>query len=257
MLLLFSAFLSVAMGSLVGVAGQERRAKIWFLLLCASTTLLSIGLWVEVNVADWAFFAARANMTSAFLIAAMGLLSARAMCGWRLNITVMILLTLVSVVDIATVWATNLYFTGEIYHYAWGIYVAGNRLLFITPLLTTIVSLYGMLNLWTNSQKLASLGKEPRKVLTSRQFIPSTRGPGFLTAFWNQSFCGAIERNCYPALSRNVQLRNAALPFVRISLIRQSLGRMVSRDCLSGHCVRADRGNRKANWRSHRTDVRR
>ena len=72
MLLFFAASLSIAMACFVGVAGQERRVKIWFLLLCASTTLLSIGLWIEINVPNWAFFAARANMTSAFMIAAMG-----------------------------------------------------------------------------------------------------------------------------------------------------------------------------------------
>jgi hypothetical protein len=150
MLLFLSALLSIAMGCFVGVAGQERRAKIWFLLLCASTTLPSIGLWVEVNVANRAFLAARANMTSTFMIAAMGTPFGREMCGWRLNKTVMILLTLVSVVDSATVWVTNLYFTGEIYHYAWGIYIAENRLICITPLLITIVALYGVFNLWAN-----------------------------------------------------------------------------------------------------------
>lgn len=159
MLLFLSALLSIAMGCFVGVAGQERRAKIWFTLLCASTTLLSIGLWIEVNVANWAFFAARVNMTSALMIAAMGFLSARAMCGWRLNTTVMVLLTLVSVVDIATVWVTNLYFTGKFYHYAWGIYIAGNRLIFITPLLITIVALYGVFNLWANYRSSHPLEK--------------------------------------------------------------------------------------------------
>ena len=50
MLLFFTAFISIFMGCFVGIAGQERRAKIWFLLLCASTAVLCIGLWVEVNV---------------------------------------------------------------------------------------------------------------------------------------------------------------------------------------------------------------
>jgi class 3 adenylate cyclase len=198
MLLLFSAFLSVAMGSLVGVAGQERRAKIWFLLLCASTTLLSIGLWVEVNVADWAFFAARVNMTSAFLIAAMGLLSARAMCGWRLNITIVILLTLVSVVDIATVWTTNLYFTGEIYHYAWGTYIAGNRLFFITPLLITFVALYGVFNLWANYRNSHPLERNRAKYLLLANFFLLLAALDFLPHFGINIFAGPLSGIAIP-----------------------------------------------------------
>jgi hypothetical protein len=198
MLLLFSAFLSVAMGCFVGVAGQERRAKIWFLLLCASTALLSIGLWVEVNVADWAFLAARANMTSAFMIAAMGLLSARAMCGWRLNTTVMILLTLVSVVDIATAWATNLYFTGEIYHYAWGIYIAGNRLIFITPLLITMVALYGVFNLWTNYRSSHPLERNRAKYLLLANLFLLLAAVDFLPHFGINLFAGPLSGIAIP-----------------------------------------------------------
>jgi class 3 adenylate cyclase len=198
MLLFFSAFLSVAMGCFVGVAGQERHAKIWFLLLCASTTLLSIGLWVEVNVADWAFLAARANMTSAFLIAAMGLLSARAMCGWRLNTTVMTLLTLVSIVDIATVWATNLYFTGETYHYAWGTYIAGNRLIFITPLLITIVALYGVFNLWANYRSSHPLEKNRAKYLLLANFFLLLAALDFLPHFGINLFAGPLSGIAIP-----------------------------------------------------------
>jgi len=36
-MLFFTAFFSVAMGCFIGIVGQERRAKIWFLLLCTST----------------------------------------------------------------------------------------------------------------------------------------------------------------------------------------------------------------------------
>ena len=164
-MLFFTAFLSVAMGCFIGIVGQERRAKIWFLLLCTSTASLCIGLWVEVNVADWAVLAARANMTSALMIAAMGLLSARAMCGWRLNTTIVILLTLASIVDISTVWITDFYLTGQIYHYPWGIYAAGNRLFFITPVLIVAVALFGIFNLWVNYRGSHPLEKNRAKYL--------------------------------------------------------------------------------------------
>ena len=167
----------------------------------------------KVIEADWAFFAARVNMTSAFLIAAMGLLSARAMCGWRLNITIVILLTLVSVVDIATVWTTNLYFTGEIYHYAWGTYIAGNRLFFITPLLITFVAFYGVFNLWANYRNSHPFRRNRPEYLLLANFFLLLTALDFLPHFGINIFAGPLSGIAIPLFLRNVQLRNAALPF--------------------------------------------
>ncbi len=198
MLLLFSALLSVAMGCFVGVVGQERRAKLWFLLLCASTTSLCIGLWIEVNAPNWAFAAARANMTSAFMIAAMGLLSARAMCGWRLNATVVVLLTLASVTDIATVWATNIYFTGEWIQYTWGSYVEANRLYVITPILITLVAFYGIANLWTNYREAHPLEKNRSKYLLLANVFLCIAALDFLPHFGVDVFGGPLSEVAIP-----------------------------------------------------------
>ncbi len=183
MILFFSAFLSTAMGCFIVAAGQDRRAKLWFALLCASAALLCIGLWVEINLPNWVFFAARVNMTSALMIAATGVLSARAMCGWRLSPLVVILLTLASIVDIATVWATDLYFTGTVYHYSWGIYVAGNRLFLITPLMITIVALYGIFNLLTNYRCSHPLERNRAKYLLLANFFLLIAALDFLPHF--------------------------------------------------------------------------
>jgi class 3 adenylate cyclase len=198
MLLFFSAFLSAAMGCFVSIAGQERRVKIWFLLLCTSTALLCIGLWIEVNAPNWALFAARVNMTSALMIAAMGLLSARAMCGWRLNMTIVVILTLVSVVDIITVWITNVYLTGFIYHYSWGTYVAGNRLFLITPVLIIIVAFFGIFTLWVNYRDSHPLERNRTKYLFLANFFLLFAALDFLPHFGINILAGPISGIAIP-----------------------------------------------------------
>jgi len=198
MLLLVGALLSVEMGCFVAVAGQERRVKLWFLLLCASTTALSIGLWIEVNLPNWMFAAARANMTSALMIAAMGLMSARAMCGLKFNFTVAALLILASIADIATVWVTSIYFTGETIQYSWGRYVAGNHLFFVTPLLTAVVALYGLVNLWTNFTQAHPLEKNRTKYLFLANFFLLVAAFDFLPHFGVDLFRGPVSGIAIP-----------------------------------------------------------
>jgi class 3 adenylate cyclase len=196
--LLFSALLSIAMGWFVAVVGQERRTKVWFLLLCASTACLSVGLWVEINLPNWAFAAARANMTSAFMIAAMGLMSARAMCGWKLNTTVVVLLTLASVVDIATVWATGIYFTGELIPYRWGAYVAGSPAYAVTPLLITLVAVYGIANLWAYYRQAHPLEKNRSKYLFLANAFLFVAALDFLPHFGVDLFGGPLSGIAIP-----------------------------------------------------------
>jgi class 3 adenylate cyclase len=198
MLLFFTAFISLAMGCFVGIAGQERRAKIWFLLLCLSAAALCIGLWIEVNVPTWALLAARANMTSALMIAAMGLLSARAMCGWRLSAATMILLTLASVINISTVWITNVYLTGDIYHYSWGVYAVGNRVFFITPILIFTVGLFGIFNLWINYRDAHSLDKNRAKYILLANFFLLFAALDFLPHFGISIFAGPVSGIAIP-----------------------------------------------------------
>jgi hypothetical protein len=198
MLLFFTAFLSLAMGCFVGIASKGRRAKIWFLLLCVSAAVLCIGLWIEVNVPTRALLAARANMTSALMIAAMGLLSARAMCGWRLNTTIMILLTLASVVNISTVWITDVYLTGGIYHYPWGVYAAGNRLFFITPVLVFAVALFGIFNLWINYRDSHALDRNRAKYILLANFFLLFAALDFLPHFGVSIFAGPVSGLAIP-----------------------------------------------------------
>ena len=198
MLLFFTAVLSVAMGCFVGIAGQERRVKIWFFLLCTSTALLCIGLWIEVNAPNWAVLAARANMTSALMIAAMGLLSARAMCGWRLNTTIVILLALASVVDIVTVWITDVYLTGRVYHYSWGTYAAGNSLFFITPALIILVAFFGIFTLWVNYRDSHPLERNRAKYLLLANFFLLFTALDFLPHFGIDTLAGPISGIAIP-----------------------------------------------------------
>jgi class 3 adenylate cyclase len=198
MLLFFTAFLSASMGCFVGVAGQERRVKIWFFLLCASTASLCIGLWMEVNAPNWAVLAARANMTSALMIAAMGLLSARAMCGWRLNTAVVILLALASVVDIVTVWITDLYLTGGIYHYSWGTYAAGNRLFVVTPALIIVVALFGIFALWENYRDSHPLERNRAKYLLLANLFLLFAALDFLPHFGINTLAGPVSGIAIP-----------------------------------------------------------
>jgi len=186
------------MGWFVVVAGQERRTKVWFLLLCASTAFLSVGLWIEISLPNWAYAAARANMTSAFMIAAMGLMSARAMCGWKLNTTVVVLLTLASIADIATVWATGIYFTGETIVYPWGSYVGGSQAYAITPLLIILVALYGIVNLLTYYREAHPLEKNRSKYLLLANAFLCAAALDFLPHFHVDLFGGPLSGIAIP-----------------------------------------------------------
>ena len=153
------------------------------ILLCLSFVLLCIGLWIEVNAPNWVVLAARANMTSALMIAAMGLLSARAMCGWRFNTAIVVILALASVVDIVTVWITDVYLTGEIYNYSWGTYAAGNRLFLITPGLIIVVAFFGLFTLWVNYRDSHPVERNRAKYLLLANFFLLFAALDFLPHF--------------------------------------------------------------------------
>ena len=123
-MLLGSAVLSIVVGILVYFVGQERRVKQWFLLLCVAAASLTLGLWIEINVPNWSFAAARLNMTSALLMAIFGLASVRTLCGLPLRAPAVALVAAAAAVNITTVWLTEVYFTGKLLRYPWGFYVA-------------------------------------------------------------------------------------------------------------------------------------
>lgn len=149
-MLLGSAFLSILMGTLVFFVGQERRIKEWFLPLCLAAAVLTFGIWIETNVPSWSFLAARINMTTALLVAIFGLLSARALCGLPLRAPAVALVVTAAVVNISTVWLTEIYFTGKLLRYPWGVYVAGNPILSLNPLLVFAIAMLGVVYIWNN-----------------------------------------------------------------------------------------------------------
>lgn len=165
MLLLISAALSLAMGVFVAAKGQEPRVKFWFLVICVSAAAVSAGLWVEVNVEAWTFEAARVNMTAGLALATAGLLSARVMCGLPFHLPVMLLLGAGVVINLATVWLTDAYFTGALIRYPWGIYVAGDPKFVSNPLLVSAIALYGLVNLGMNYRRAHPLDKNRTKYL--------------------------------------------------------------------------------------------
>jgi|GEM_PF-5270955 len=82
-MLLLATALSLLAGGFVAVFGEERRVRGWFLILCVSTALLTTGLWVELYRPEYAFFAARLNVTMALVLAFTGSNCALIMCGAR------------------------------------------------------------------------------------------------------------------------------------------------------------------------------
>jgi len=165
MLLLIAALLSVLLGLFVAVKGQERRVKASFLFLCLSAATLCAGLWIEVHVETLAFAGARVNMTAGLALAAAGLISARVMCGLPFRLPVLLVLAAGSAVNIATVWLTDAYFTGELIRYPWGVYVAGDLRFVSNPLLVCLIAFYGLLNLGLNYRRAHPLDRNRTKYL--------------------------------------------------------------------------------------------
>ena len=149
-MLVGSALLSIVMGILVYFVGQERRVKGWFLLLCIAAAALTFGLWIEINVPNWSFAAARLNMTSALLMAIFGLASVRTLCGLPLRAPAVALVAAAAAVNITTVWLTEVYFTGKLLRYPWGVYVAGDPRFVLNPLLVATIAILGLVNLWVS-----------------------------------------------------------------------------------------------------------
>ena len=132
------------------------------------------------------------------MIAAMGLLSARAMCGWRLNAPIMILLTFVSLVNISTVWITDAYLTGGLYHYPWGVYAAGNRLFLVTPVLIFVVAIFGIFNLWINYRGSHPLDRNRAKYILLANFFLLFATLDFLPHFGISIFAGPVSGIAIP-----------------------------------------------------------
>src|SRR5687768_13508738 len=158
-------FVSVTMASVVALFGEERRVKLWFVTTCVACAALSAGLWVEVHRPDWTVAAARVNMTAALVLAASGLLSTLAMARLPVSRTIVAVLGAAAAVNLATVWATDLYFSGEILHYPWGIYVGANPWFIVNPLLVALIAGYAVVLLARNYRNAHPLDKNRAKYL--------------------------------------------------------------------------------------------
>jgi tRNA A-37 threonylcarbamoyl transferase component Bud32 len=158
-------FVSVTMASVVALFGEERRVKLWFVTTCIACATLSAGLWVEVNRPDWTIAAARVNMTAALALAASGLLSTLAMARLRVSRPILAVLGIAAVVNVATVWVSDLYFSGEILHYSWGIYVGADPWFIANPLLVALIAGYAVVLLARNYREAHPLDKNRAKYL--------------------------------------------------------------------------------------------
>jgi serine/threonine-protein kinase len=139
-----AVIVSVAMALAVALFGEDRRVKPWFVATCISCAALSAALWIELNVPDWSFLAARVNMTAALALAASGLMSTRAMSSLPASRPVVMLLACAAVLNLATVWATDLYFSGAVLRYPWGTYVAANPRFVANPMVVAAIAGYAV-----------------------------------------------------------------------------------------------------------------
>ena len=197
-MLLGSAVLSIVVGILVYFVGQERRAKQWFLLLCVAAASLTLGLWVEVNVPQLSFAAARLNMTSALLIAIFGLLSVRTLCGLSLRAPAVALVAAAAAVNIATVWLTEVYFTGKLLRYPWGFYVAGDPRFVLNPLLVATIAILGLVNLWVCYRTAHPIDRNRAKYIFLANAVFATAAFDYLPHFNIDPFHGPISGASIP-----------------------------------------------------------
>ena len=193
MLLIFAALFSAVAAIFVALNSQEPRVKKWFVLLCTSAAALTLGLWLELNVEAYSYLAARINMTAGLVLATAGLVSARIMCGLPIHPPVLILLGLASAVNVATVWLTDAYFTGELIRYSWGIYVGGDPKFIFNPLLVCAIGLYGLINLAMHYRQAHPFDKNRAKYLFSAYSILAASFVDYIPHFGVDLFGGPIS----------------------------------------------------------------
>ncbi|MCU0848711.1 MAG: hypothetical protein MUD12_12570 [Spirochaetes bacterium] len=159
MLQIIAALLSIIMGIIVVVFGQEKRVKPWFFLLCVSCAVLTIGHLVETRDEAHTFIAARIVMTAALVAAVAGAKSATIMCGITLHRAVWIAVMEAALINIVTVLATDWYFTGEIIRYPWGHFVAGRVEFIVNPLSVSGIVTYALIVMFIHYRRAHPLDK--------------------------------------------------------------------------------------------------
>lgn len=197
-LLLVAAALSLAMGLFVVRFGQDQRVKFWFFLTCLSSAALAVGLWIELNFEQWAFFAARVNMTAALITAGTGLISSRIICGFRTHRRAIMLLAVSALLIIVTVWLTDLYFTGKYFRYVWGLYVGAEKKFIINPALVAVIAVYCLYALARNYRQAHPLDKNRTKYIVAAYGFLSLSLIDYLPHFGIDWFGGPVSSLSIP-----------------------------------------------------------
>lgn len=197
-MLLFAAGVTVLAGAFVAVFGQEPRVRGWFALMCLSAAALTSGLWVELRYAEHAFLAARANMLTALVLAFAGCTCGLLMCGARWHRPALALFALAAVLNVATVWGTDMYFTGEYVRYGWGGYVVANARFAINPILVACVGVYTLVVLARRYPRAHPLDRNRILYVVLSWAILSTSVLDYLPHFGVNVFDGPVSAIALP-----------------------------------------------------------
>jgi hypothetical protein len=162
---LSAVLVSLAMAIAVSLFGDDRRVKPWVVTMCLACAALSAGLWIEVHVPRYAVLSARVNMTAALVLAGSAVISARTMIVLPTSRVLLAVLAIAGLLNVATVWATDLYFSGELLHYPWGVFVGANPRFIANPLLVTLIAGYGVLVLARHYRSAHPLEKNRTKYM--------------------------------------------------------------------------------------------
>ncbi len=139
------AMVSVVMAIAIALFGEEPKVKPWVVAMCLACAALAGGLWLEVHVERFSVLAARVNMTAALALAGSALVAARVMGRLPASRAVVALLAIAALLNVATVWATDLYFSGALIRYPWGVYVGANPRFVANPLTVAVIAGYCVL----------------------------------------------------------------------------------------------------------------
>ncbi len=171
-MLQLAAFLSLVVGTLVAVSGEERRVKVPFAALCLGCVMLCTGVWIETTQRSWVFVGARLAMTAGLLVTGAALLSMKRMLRVPVHMPAILLLGTAAAVNVATIWVTDVYFTGQVYEYPWGTFIAGNPQFLVNPLLVAASGVYSLGLVFVHARRVHPLdGNRAKYMLLSYQFL--------------------------------------------------------------------------------------
>jgi hypothetical protein len=193
-MLFIAAALCGVMGVIIVVSGEERRIRILFGLVGAGCALLCVGLWAASSLSPlWTILASRVVMTLTVAIVTFGLFAIVRICrahvplwiGWILVVNYGLIFT--------TVWITDIYFTGKVHRYPWGLYAAGKPLFAVIPILTALPMAYGLRLLFRNYRTAHPLDRDRALYLFVSLSILSLSLLDYLPHFGVAPFGGLIS----------------------------------------------------------------